>query len=93
MHLGIFFRILFCIASLIFFLYAFINQQNCITELRLLIPNAARDLETVCQENTRLQFEIDQFQNPQHLMELAGRPQFRHLKYPLLNEITTIEVK
>ena len=92
MNVGIFSRILFCIAAIGFFLYAYINQQNCITELRLQIPNASRDLEAVCQENTRLQFEIDQFQNPQHLMELASTPQFSHLRYPLLSEIMTVEV-
>jgi len=89
---SIFIRTLICIAVLGTFLYAYITKQNSITELRLLIPMVAKELEAIEQENTCLQFEIDQFENPQHLMELANQPQFSHLKHPLLNEIITIEV-
>lgn len=92
MNVGIFVRVLICIGVIGCFLYAYISKQNSITELRLQIPTVAKELEGVLQENTRFQFEIDQFENPQHLMELAGTPQFSHLKYPLLDEIITIEV-
>lgn len=92
MNLGIFIRVFLCILTLGVFLYAFINRQNHITELRLQIPVAARELQVIEQENTRLQFELDQFENPVHLMELARRPEFRHLKHPLVNEIITIYV-
>lgn len=81
-----------CILTLGGFLYAFINKQNHITELRLQIPILSQELQIVQQENTRLQFEIDQFENPQHLMELLRRPEFSHLKYPLASEIITIQV-
>lgn len=92
MSKGIFIRILLCIIILGSFLYSYINKQNSITELRLQIPIAAKDLQTLQQENTKLRFEIDQFENPHHLMELARQPQFSHLKHPLLNEIMLIEV-
>ncbi len=92
MNMGIFIRVFLCILTLGIFLYAFINKQNHITELRLQIPIAARELQAIQQENIRLQFEIDQFENPTHLMELARRPQFSHLKHPLANEIITIPV-
>jgi hypothetical protein len=92
MNTAVFVRILVCIAVMGCFLYAYISKQNSITELRLHIPVAARELERVLQENTQLQFEIDQFENPQHLMELASQPQFSYLKYPLLDEIITLEV-
>lgn len=92
MNSGIFIRFLMCILVIGIFLYAYITKQNNITELRLQIPIAAKELEEVNQENTRLQFEIDQFENPQHLMEFASQPQFSHLKHPLLNEIITLEV-
>jgi len=92
MNLGIFIRVFLCILTLGVFLYAFINKQNHITELRLQIPVVAQELQIVQQENIRLQFEIDQFENPIHLMELARRPQFSHLRHPLVNEIITIQV-
>ena len=90
--LGVFIRIVLCIMVMGFFLYAYISKQNSITELRLQIPAASKQQLAIQQENIRLQFEIDQFESPQHLMELAGRPEFSHLKHPLLNEILVIEV-
>jgi len=92
MNLGIFTRIFCCILMLGLFLYAHITRQNCITELRLQIPAVSKELEVICQENTRYQFEIDQFNSPAHLMELSRLPQFSHLKYPLADEILKLEV-
>lgn len=92
MNMGIFIRVCMCILTMGIFLYAFINKQNHITELRLQIPVAARELQVIQQENVRFQFEIDRFENPAHLMELARRPQFSHLKHPLVNEIITIYI-
>lgn len=92
MNRGIFIRLSFCILILGVFLYAFIEKQNRITELRLQIPASARLLQAIQQENVGLQFEVDQFENPAHLMELARRPSFSHLKHPLANEIITIHL-
>jgi cell division protein FtsL len=93
MNFGVFFRLISCILFLVFFLYAYISKQNTITRLRLEIPQIAKKVESVKAENTRLQFEIDQFENPLNLMEIARRPEYRHLKHPLLNEIVTIEIE
>ncbi|MCC5832640.1 MAG: septum formation initiator family protein [Chlamydiales bacterium] len=90
--MGIFIRVCLCILTMGLFLYAFISKQNDITELRLQIPIASRELQAIQQENVRLKFEIDRFENPAYLMELARRPQFSHLKHPLMNEIITIYV-
>ncbi len=92
MNLGIFGRVLFCILTVGIFLYVYINKQNAITELRLQIPNMARRLQVVQQENTRLQYEIDQFENPTHLIELARKPEYGYLKHPLLDKIITLSV-
>lgn len=90
MNTGFLFRIFLSILCLGVFLYLYINKQNGITELRLEIPQTAKELEALVQENTRLQFEIDRFENPLHLMELARRPEYRHLKHPLLKDIVTL---
>ncbi len=92
MNLGIFIRFLFCILILGIFLYAYISKQNEIVELRLQIPAVAQELEVVEQENVRLQFEIDQFENPIHLMELSRKPEYSHLKHPFVNEIITLYI-
>lgn len=93
MQVGILIRLLLCVLMMGLFLYAYIVKQNSITELRLQIPSASRELQTILQENTRLQFEIDRFMNPRHLMELAREPRFSHLKHPLTDEVVTIEIQ
>ena len=92
MKLGFFVRLLLCIALVGVLLYAYISKQNSITELRLSIPILAQELECLTQENIRHHFLIDQFENPQHLMQLKREPQFSHLKFPQQHEIIIIEV-
>lgn len=93
MNLKLGLRLLFTIMILGTFLYTYIRKQNSITFLRLEIPQASEELEEITQENTRLQFEIDQFENPVHLMDLARKPEFRHLKHPLVNDIIELQIK
>ena len=92
MNSGVLIRVCCSVLVLGLFLYAYINKQNQITQLRLHIPTLSQELEVLNQENTRLQFEVDQFESPQHLMELARKPQFSHLKFPSTDEIVTIRV-
>lgn len=73
-----------------YFLYAYLVRQNSITELRLQIPSLCKEVEQIEEENTRLQFIIDTFENPVHLIELSRTPEYRHLKHPLNKDIVTI---
>ncbi len=72
-------------------LYSFIDMQNEVTEFRIRLPQLAKEIKAVEEENDRLRYEIEQFENPQHLMQLARRPEFSHLKHPLLKEILTVK--
>ena len=83
-------RLFFCIFVFSLFLYLYLQSQNEITNLRLQIPKYQKDLEMICQENTRLQFEIDQFENPINLMNLARKPEYSHLKHPLIKDIIQV---
>lgn len=91
MNRGLMIRLFICIVCLGGFLYAFIRQQNTITKLRLQIPMVVREVEVIQQENVRLQFLVDQFEDPLHLMELARQPEFRHLKHPLEKDIRIVQ--
>lgn len=92
MNFGLLFRVFLCISLFGGFLYAYIEKQNAITKLRLEIPVLSKKVEILAQENIRYKFEIEQFENPLNLMELARKPEYSHLKHPLLNEIITVEV-
>lgn len=80
-------QILICLSAVVFTVYAYIEKQNELTELRLAIPATAKEVRRIHEENIRLQYEIDQFESPVHLMELARKPEFGHLKYPYLPDV------
>lgn len=68
-------------------LYLYIDQQNQLTVMRREIPILQRQVKKIREENRRLQYEKDRFESPLHLMELARRPEYSHLRYPYLNEV------
>lgn len=75
----------FAIGQMLYF-----EKQNALTQLNMRLPEVQRQLASVREENRRMHYEIDQFENPSHLLELAHRPEFSHLKHPLLREILTL---
>ncbi len=84
------YRILMCIFIAGLTLYAYIDKKNTLTELRLAIPTMQKEVKRIQIENTRIQYEIDCFENPLTLMELSQRPEYGHLHYPTQNEVVTI---
>lgn len=88
---GLFYRLALCIFVLGLCLYSYINKQNKLTALRVQIPQLAKEIKEINEEKTRLKFEIEQFENPQHLMELARGNSYGHLKHPLEKEIVTLQ--
>jgi hypothetical protein len=88
--MGILLRIFLCIFTAGVFLYSFIDSQNKLTRLRLQIPVLAKDIREIKEANTQLKYEIELFESPQHLLELARNAEYSHLKQPLLKEIITL---
>lgn len=85
-------RIFVCIALSGIMLYAYVDKHNALTALRLKLPLCVRQERLVEEENVRLQFAIEKFENPLHLMELARKPEFSHLKHPWTEDIICVEV-
>jgi hypothetical protein len=83
-------KVLICAFSFGGVLYAYLEQHNDLTKLRIRIPEVVKELHFVEEENVRLRLEIDRFENPKHLMELAKRPEYRHLKHPIVDDILVI---
>lgn len=86
-------QVILCILIAGFMLYFYIDKLNELTELRLAIPALAKEVKQIQEENIRLRYEIDQFESPIHLMELARKPEFSHLKYPSLDEVIILQQK
>ena len=83
-------KVLVCVFSFGGMLYAYLDQQNDLTKLRIELPELAREVRVLEEDNSRLRYEIEQFENPKHLMELAKRPEFSHLKYPIVDEVLVV---
>jgi cell division protein FtsB len=79
--LGFGVKILACVAIVGGYLYLHIEKQNDLIALRLAIPALTRENKGIQEENIRLRYLIDQFENPSHLMEVARQPEFAHLKH------------
>lgn len=84
-------RILVCIGTCGGFLYSYVDKQNAVTRRRLEIPVLAKEIKDLKEGNTRLKYEIELFESPEHLMELARHSEYSHLKHPMLKEIVTMQ--
>lgn len=85
--MGLFIRLLICIFAAGLTLYKYIDKVNELTELRLSIPLLTKEVKEIQEKNLELQYLIDQFESPQHLLELAQKPELGHLRHPMLAEI------
>lgn len=86
----IFIQLACCIGVFGCCLCSYVNTQNAVTRLRLEIPIFSQELHQLKEQNNRLKYEIDLFESPEHLMQLARCSEFSHLKYPTLQEILTV---
>jgi hypothetical protein len=80
-------RVLFCLTLISLYFYQVIQKQNQINYLSLQIPKLNKDLKTLEEEHLNLQFAIDCFESPDHLLELLKKNEFSHLKYPTVKDV------
>lgn len=71
-------------------LFSYLEKQNRVTHLKIRLPELEKEIGVIREENRRLRYEISQFESPNHLIDLAHRPEFSHLKHPLVREILTV---
>jgi hypothetical protein len=83
-------RLGICVAVFGWCLFSYLERQNQVTHLKIRLPELEREIGKIREEERRLRYEIDRFENPSHLIEVAHRPEFSHLKHPLLREILTV---
>lgn len=85
------FKLVLSILATVFSIYLYIDALNEVTEIRLAIPQVQKQLLEIVEKNNKLQYEIDRFESPLHLMEIARKPEWGHLKMPYTNEIILLE--
>ena len=79
-----------CLTVFGFCLYSYLEKQNTLKKMKIQLPQKEKEIQMIREENRRLSYQIDQFESPSHLIELAHRPEFSHLKHPILREILTV---
>jgi hypothetical protein len=84
---GLLIRLFICIFCTGLVLYKYIDKINELTELKLSIPALAKEVREIKEKNSELQYEIEQFESPIHLMEMARKPEFGHLKHPPFDRV------
>lgn len=87
---GILLKLGFCLGVSGLCLYSYLDMQNQVTKLKIQLPEVEKEVKLIQEENRRLCYQIEQFESPAHLIELAHRPEYAHLKHPLLKEILTV---
>ena len=87
---GLLFRLGVCISVFGVCLYSYLDTQNELTHLKIRLPELEKEIRVIREESRRLAYQIDQFESPTHLIELAHNPEFSHLKHPLLREVLTV---
>lgn len=90
MQRGVLLRLGFCLGVLSLCLYSYQNKQNEVTQLKIRLPQLEQEIKQINEENRRLAYEIDRIESPTRLIELVHRPEFGHLKHPLMKEILQI---
>lgn len=85
-------RLFCCIFVFGVTLFAYVSKHNELTEARMKLPILAKKLQAIEEENVRLSFQIEKFENPVHLMELARKPEYSHLKHPSITDIICIDL-
>lgn len=85
------FKFALCILTTAFSIYLYIDALNEVTQARLAIPQVQKEVQELLEKNNRLQYEIDRFESPLHLMEMARKPEWGHLKMPYFQDVILIE--
>lgn len=83
-------QLIVCLAAVGFTLYALIEKQNTLTEMRLAIPALSQEVHAIQEENLRLEYTLDCLESPVHLLELARKPELGYLKYPTVNQVLVL---
>ena len=85
------FRLTICTTIILALLLIYLDKQNELTKLKIMVPKVEKGIVLLKEENRRLKYEIEQFESPSHLMELARLPEFAHLRHPLVKDVLKVE--
>ena len=87
---GMLIRFLFCIAFIGTLLYLYVDRQNEVREVQMILPKLIRERTLIQESNLAIRYEIEQCERPARLIALLKKPLYSHLKFPLTTEVIVI---
>ena len=88
---GLVAQVSLCLVALGACLFSYLEKQNQLTELRIYVPTLVKEIRLIQEENVSLKYQIQEFESPEHLMQLASDASFSHLKYPFSKEVLVLQ--
>lgn len=88
---GLVAQVSLCLLVLGSCLFSYLEKQNQLTELRIYVPKLVKEIRLIQEENVSLKYQIQKFESPEHLMQLASDAKFSHLKYPFSKEVLVLQ--
>ena len=82
-------RLAICLFFFSFSVYSYLEKQNRCTALMIRLPKVAKEIEAISERNAQLAYQIECFENPDHLLALAT--DFPHLKFPFAQDVVTVK--
>ena len=75
------------------YVYAYLYKENMITSMRIAIAKEKDEIYQLKEDNLRLSYQVDLFENPKFLFSLAKRPEYSHLEMPFSSDILVLETE
>jgi len=89
MQTNILYRLGLCLFVFGICLFSYLDKRNDLTQKRMHLPALQKEVIALKEQIKKLQYEVEQFESPTHLMELARLPEYSHLKHPFVRDILT----
>jgi len=80
--------VLLCALTAATLCYLWLEEHHRLQQIRLQLLPLQQQLEEAEQRRAQLQTEVDAFEQPQNLASLLQQPQFAHLTFPKLHEVS-----
>lgn len=84
-------KLIICFAAFSFYLYSVLERQNYLNYLSYKLPLVEKELKTLEEDNVKLSYQIEEFSDPNNLLQLIKENTYSHLRYPVQQDILKLD--
>ena len=85
------FKVLWCVFFFSILTYFYLDSQNQLIQRKFKLEPLISNVQKLKEQNRHLYYEIQSFESPSNLMELAKNDSYRHLTYPKANLVAKLK--